>query len=52
MLEACFDKIQPSYLCQLHFGREPEGLIHCCCLLIRVSSLCGRRQGTATISHV
>lgn len=46
LLKACIDKIQPYYLCQLLLGREPEDLTYCSCLLIRVSSLCGWRQGT------
>uniref|UniRef100_A0A4W5LR88 Sema domain-containing protein n=1 Tax=Hucho hucho TaxID=62062 RepID=A0A4W5LR88_9TELE len=44
-LAACFEKIKPNYLCQLHLGREPEGLLNCCCVLVRISTVCGWRQG-------
>lgn len=33
MLAAYINKIESNYLCQLLFGREPEGVIDCCSLL-------------------
>lgn len=44
-LAACFEKIKPYYLCQLHLGREPESRLNCCCVFVRISTVCGWRQG-------
>ena len=44
VVKAGAHQIQPGYLCQLLVGGEPEGVLHRCGVLLRVSALCGRRQ--------